>query len=475
MSPHHLFIMPSQSGSKLIISFFIHTIISTRNYFAVGESAEELYRRTIQNWRSTQSYQPWKEYTNELLDRWEQSTNDNQQHQKSNRLQLVGGFEEGILAIEQATVARGEGINVLRDEALSQLYYAYGKVLLDLTAIECRDLALDPHTLLIGIETIKNNAENAPSTYLCTENCENALRNAITLDATNVKAEELLRTIIGGPVDEGSIVHKRKPKEFVAELFDSFADTFDEKLVNDLRYVVPSLVGDAAQAFRSRYTTVLDAGCGTGLAGRYLKPLLAEDGVIIGVDASQKMIDIAAKCTTRKGCGYINEDNQITNDGEEALYDDLLVMDLEDMTLQNTILDDRGNRRVTDSNDDSNNLQGFDLIIAADVLVYFGDLSGLLQTFANLSTKGAGLIFSCERATEQEEEAPLGYRLLPSGRFSHTKQHALEAGSKAGYNLVSYKEIIPRMERGDEVQGHLFTFVLGTKNIVIEKDIHNEL
>jgi len=466
-------VMSFLSGSKWIISIFIHTIISTRSSFAAGETAEELYRRTIHNWRSTQSYQPWREYTNELLDRWDQSTNNNPQHPKSYRLQLLGGFEEGILAIEQATVARGEGTNVPRDETLSQLYYAYGKVLLDLTAIECRDLALDPHTLLIGIETVKNNAENAPpSTYLCTENSENALRNAITLDATNVKAEELLHTIIGGPEGEGSIVHKRKPKEFVAELFDSFADTFDEKLVNDLKYIVPSIVGDAAKAFRSRYGAVLDAGCGTGLAGRYLKPLLAKDGVMIGVDASQKMVDIAAKCTTKKGCGYIKEvmNDGITNKDEEALYDNLLVMDLEDMTLQNTILANRGNG--SDGND-GGSLQGFDLIIAADVLVYFGDLSTLLQTFANISTEGAGLIFSCERATEQE--APLGYRLLPSGRFSHTKQHALEAGLRAGYKLVSYKEIIPRMERGDEVQGHLFTFVLGTSNVAVEKDTHNEL
>ena len=411
------------------------------------ESAEELFRRTVEQWQSTQSWQPWKEYTKELLDRWHESNNNSYQ----NRLQLVGGFEEGILAIEKATVARGEGTNVQRDNILSHLYAAYGEALLDLTALECYSLALDPHTLLIGIETVSK--DNPPSTYLCRENADNALKNSLTLDATNEKAEELLQSIAG---PEGS-VHKRKPKEFMAELFDSFADTFDEKLVNDLQYVVPSLVGDVAKAFRYRYNAVLDAGCGTGLAGRYLKPLLVDDGIMIGVDASQKMLDVAAKCTTQRGCG-LDKDEGSNKNGEEALYDDLLVLDLEDMTLQNTL-----------SNKGSSTIQGFDLVVAADVLVYFGSLSSVLQTFSKLSTNGAGLIFSCERATE--EEAPLGWRLLASGRFSHTKQHALDAASSAGYDLVSYQEIVPRMERGEEVQGHLFIFVLNDK----KKEEHKEL
>lgn len=229
-------------------------------------------------------------------------------------------------------------------------------------------------------------------------------------------------------------------------MFDSFADTFDEKLVKGLEYVVPRLVGDAASALRPSYRSVLDAGCGTGLAGRYLKPLLS-DGVMIGVDASQKMLDIAAKCTTQKGCGLEKEKTINNGDKGEVLYNDLLVLDLEEMTLENTL-----------AKSSEAGIEGFDLIVAADVLVYFGSLSVLLHTFASISTDGAGLVFSCERASE--EEAPLGWRLLPTGRFSHTKKHVLEAASEAGYGVSSYEEIVPRMEKGEEVRGHLFTFVL---------------
>jgi len=421
-----------------LVYLFISITIIIVGVCQAEESPEDLYRRTIKQWQSSSqsSYQPWKEYTIELLDRW----NDSKTNPYHNRLQLVGGLEEGILAIERATVAQGEGTNIQRDKVLSQLYGAYGEVLLDLTALECYSLALDPHTLLIGIETVSK--DSPPSTYLCKENADNALKNSITLDATNSKSEKLLQSIT-----EGS-VHERKPKEFMSELFDSFAETFDDKLVKDLKYIVPSLVGDAAKSFNSKYKAVLDAGCGTGLAGRHLRPLMSEDGVMIGVDASQNMLDIAAKCTTHR-CG-LEKDAIIEEGKEEPLYDDLLFMDLEDMTLQNTL-----------ANKGSDNIQGFDLIVAADVFVYFGSLDKVLATFAKLSTKGTKLIFSCERATE--EEAPLGWRLLTSGRFSHTKWHVLDTATSSGYNLVSYQEIVPRMERGEEVPGHLFTFELTGK------------
>ena len=415
-------------------------------------SPEALHRKTVKDWRSQRSWTPWNHYTKELLDRFENSNGNQNQTQNRIRLEIVGAFEEGILAIEKATVARGEGEDPQRDAALSRLYAAYGKTLLELDSVECRELALDPHTLLIGAETVSRSSgdDEPPSTRLCIENSENALRNAVTLDATNSQAGQLLEKITG--MDSA---HKRKPKEFVAELFDSFADTFDEKLLGNLGYRVPQLVGDAAKRLRSSsygyYRAVLDAGCGTGLAGRVLKPLVAD--VMIGVDASRKMLDIAAKCTTTSGCGLKGSEKDMDNgdgdgDGDgEALYDDLLVMDLEEITLGNTL------HRM--SHED---ISGFDLIVAADVLVYFGSITKLLKTFASVSTPGAVLVFSCERATD--EEAPLGWRLLSSGRFSHTKLHAVEAASEAGYELVSYEEIVPRMEKGEEVRGHLFGFVL---------------
>eukprot|EP00559_Dactyliosolen_fragilissimus_P000971 CAMPEP_0184858610 /NCGR_PEP_ID=MMETSP0580-20130426/3696_1 /TAXON_ID=1118495 /ORGANISM="Dactyliosolen fragilissimus" /LENGTH=157 /DNA_ID=CAMNT_0027354849 /DNA_START=33 /DNA_END=506 /DNA_ORIENTATION=+ len=147
-----------------------------------------------------------------------------------------------------------------------------------------------------------------------------------------------------------------------------------------------------------------------------------------------------------RGCG-LSDISKSQTSHDQPLYDDLLVMDLEEMTIANTL------HRNGDTQ-----LPGFSLIVAADVLVYFGSLSKLIKTFANISIPGAVLIFSCERATI--EEAPLGWRLLPSGRFSHTKTHAVEAANEAGFELITYEEIVPRMEKGEDVKGHLFGFVL---------------
>ena len=54
----------------------------------------------------------------------------------------------------------------------------------------------------------------------------------------------------------------------------------------------------------------------------------------------------------------------------------------------------------------------------------------------------------------------LRLEVIVIGRFAHTKKHALEAAAEAGYELVYYEEIVPRIERGEDVKGHLFGFVL---------------
>ena len=131
--------------------------------------------------------------------------------------------------------------------------------------------------------------------------------------------------------------------------------------------------GTRQDFLRSNYGLVLDAGCGIVLAGHYLKLLVNK--VMIEVDASRKMLDIADKYITQKGCSLgSNKVVDIDCVGrEEPLYDNLLVLDLEEMTLENTL--NRGGRTRT-------NLDGFNLVMAADVLVYFGDLSGPLERFA---------------------------------------------------------------------------------------------
>jgi len=430
---------------KHIFRFTVASIVSAaRVDDREAPIPEAMFRQTLVEYKAV----PQSRNTLERWSMWSQLATDLMEASHGAPLDTVQALEESILVIEQAVFQAGEADDPPRDKALAHLYYAYGKMLQGLTAADCISLALDEHTLLIGADTAD---ASKPSKHLCLENAENALRNAATLDATHAEAASLLAELLQQDSAEG--VHKRKPKEFVAELFDSFADTFDSKL-GSLGYRVPGLMGEAAAFLRpSGYTSALDAGCGTGLAGRYLRPLIS--GPLIGVDASQKMLDIAQKCTTISGCGL--EEDKTKAESGEPLYDGLFAMDLEEMTVTNT-LQAPGVSRVTSMD----TVTAFDLVVAADVLVYFGRLDTILQTFASVSSPRANLIFSCERATD--EEAPLGFRLLSSGRFAHTKEHAMEAAEKAGYELINYKEIVPRMEKGEEVRGHLFSFILRQRN-----------
>ncbi|KAL3926521.1 MAG: hypothetical protein SGBAC_013443 [Bacillariaceae sp.] len=443
--------------SLLIVSFWTNGVLSADDETALPET---LFRQAAEAWQmsGTKNYKPFDKLADTLLERFTSAAVD-----ESRRLPIVGAMEESILVLERFIFEQEQGREEkIRDQTLSHLYVVYATALSQLEDFECKALALDPHTLLIGADTVaKASPSSPPSTHLCVENAENSARNAATLDATNTAAEALLEKLLSsGNKEGGSAVHERKPKEFVAELFDSFANTFDEKLLHGLEYKVPEMVGSLARDMNkgngANYQHALDAGCGTGLAGRYLRPFIS--GKLVGVDASSKMLDIAKDCTLSKGCGLEKEkdkDGKSPKD-DRPLYDDLIVLDLEEMTLENTLYRDSPTKMA-------GRKVGFDLIVAADVFVYFGSLEAVLTTFSQVSCEGAAtLIFTCEKTLP--EEAPLGWRLLPSGRFAHTKDHVVEMAKKVGYRLESYQDIVPRMEKGEPVQGHLFGFELGGKS-----------
>ena len=333
---------------------------------------------------------------------------------------------------------------------LSKLYYGYGTVLTELSPTDCLRLMTEESLLM----DTKQGKDGPSAKKVCQSNAVNAMRLAADLDGNNSVAIHMLAAMTEGEEGDG-----RASNEFVSALFDDFADTFDEKL-GALGYKVPQLVGETAYALlqmssEETFHSALDAGCGTGLAGRFLRPLV--DGPLVGVDLSTKMLDLAAECTINKGCGLKEEDTtpgEGTQEDERSqtkLYDNLKAADLETTTI---------NELIPDSS-----IDGFDLIVAADVLVYLGYLEKLLSNFAKLSNgedseEGSLLIFSCERIAD-EDAPPSGWKLQSSGRYAHSKSYVTNMAEKAGWDLIRYEEIVPRMEKGEEVQGHLFTFAIG--------------
>jgi len=349
-------------------------------------------------------------------------------------LRAISAFQRAILLLEEMQTeaeAQQEQMDDAFDHYLARLYYGYGIALADLAPPLCVALAAQSDSLLLGAARQPSTADGAAAEEsalkACSESAHNALRSALHLKPDYAEAEYMIHVKFGA----GDSVDRASPA-FVAALFDDFSDTFEAKL-SSLSYKVPEIIGAAATAIASArgspFASALDAGCGTGLAGPYLRPHVS--GRLVGVDLSTKMLAHAASLRSPQG---------------SPVYDDTLEVDLLEMTLAQL---SPGEGR------------GFALLTAADVLVYFGDLGPLFASFALISAPDGSLLFTCERVSA--DEAPSGWRLNSSGRFAHTKEYVVSQAEAAGFSLASYEEIVPRMELNVPVQGHLFTFVRGAE------------
>jgi predicted TPR repeat methyltransferase len=91
--------------------------------------------------------------------------------------------------------------------------------------------------------------------------------------------------------------------------------------------------------------------------------------------------------------------------------------------------------------------QSFDLIIACDTLIYFGDLSEIMMAAANRLNPGGLLAFTLERCDRGL------FHLGDSGRFSHHRDHVRGAAEAANLGVALLQEGPLRMEYGEEVAG----------------------
>jgi len=242
-------------------------------------------------------------------------------------------------------------------------------------------------------------------------------------DALKAKAEHGLAAI------SDAAPETRASPAFLRALFDDFATTFDDQLVNDLDYRVPALVARAARDRRPTdgYDVALDAGCGTGLLG--LEALAVAR--LVGADVSSKMC-AAARART-------------WDDGSKV-YDAVFEGDLLDADLYKAAL-------APPSDDDptsANHLKA-DLVAAADVLCYFGDLTAILARWADAIRPGGDAIFTVEALDDDCRS----WVLEPSGRYAHSKAHVAATAAAAGFDVVQADPIVARLERGLPVRAFL--------------------
>src|SRR5688572_21881835 len=79
----------------------------------------------------------------------------------------------------------------------------------------------------------------------------------------------------------------------VADQYDAWAETYDTDL-DTWSYRAPVRVAEAVLVHRPQAGSVLDVGCGTGLAGRALRDA-GYTGELIGLDISEAALEVARR------------------------------------------------------------------------------------------------------------------------------------------------------------------------------------
>lgn len=203
---------------------------------------------------------------------------------------------------------------------------------------------------------------------------------------------------------EAMLARPRADPAYVRHLFNKFSADYDVHMLSRLHYCAPKILRALYDSLPERRTglIILDLGCGTGLCGEAFQDVTKQ---IIGVDLSPAMIE---KARVR------------------AIYDGFDVADIESPPkAQNA----------------------FDLVTAADALVYIGDLGKVFTTARTALKSGGHFLFSVEK------KGGAGFDLGPKRRWRHSDRYLQDCARVAGFALIRLSPCTLREERGTPVPG----------------------
>nr|WP_298096551.1 methyltransferase domain-containing protein [uncultured Shinella sp.] len=239
-----------------------------------------------------------------------------------------------------------------------------------------------------------------------------ALEKVIALDPSDIFGASLKLAVLGMAEAPAA-----PPMHYVERLFDDYADRFDTALVERLDYTVPQTLAKLVRKHSgddAHFGLVADIGCGTGLFGAEFR---RNAGRLEGFDLSAGMLAKAE---------------------EKAVYDHLAQADLSLPAEDSGLFGDLPESRA-------------DLVSAADVLMYLGDLGQVFASVARLAKPGSLFAFSVEDGGDGE--APV---LRPSLRYAHPEAFIRRRMAETGFELVALERSVIRQDGGQPVHGLLF-------------------
>jgi SAM-dependent methyltransferase len=159
------------------------------------------------------------------------------------------------------------------------------------------------------------------------------------------------------------------------------------------------------------FDLALDLGCGTGLMASALGPMARR---IEGVDISPRMIAVAART---------------------GLYAALHVGE---------VVDELDRRAAASA----------DLIVAADMVVYLGDLFPLFREAARVLRPGGLFAFTAQGHHGQ------GFELGIDSRFAHSDRYLRTVAEDSGLAIAHFASVSTRQDRGLDVPGYVMVLTL---------------
>ncbi|MGO7281976.1 class I SAM-dependent methyltransferase, partial [Rhizobium ruizarguesonis] len=236
-----------------------------------------------------------------------------------------------------------------------------------------------------------------------------AYRKTLALDPEDIFGAALKLALLGD-----AATPDLPPSRYVERLFDDYADRFESALVDKLDYNVPQKLAALVASTGRCYELAVDLGCGTGLLGPEIRSFA---GRLEGFDLSQNMLAKAA---------------------EKRVYDSLAQADLSLAPELSGLFADAARRRA-------------DLVTAADVLMYLGNLESVFAIVGELAAPGADIAFSVEDAGDGD-----GFHLAPSLRYAHSESYVRMLLARHGFQILKIVKSVIRKDGGKPVSGILF-------------------